>query len=141
MRFLANLETAKSFNRERLLKWAMAKLKNIVKWKIRNKKVSNDMRRHILHRDTFHKWRRLTARAWEERKSKAVACYNRHCKVNAWSKWQKYFLVAQSKKMLADDWYHLRLTERVLRAWERVTAQTRLVYEIKQRHAEAHFNW
>lgn len=141
MRFLANMEKAKSFNRSKMLKYAMEKLKNIVKWKVRNKKVSNEFRCRILYRDTFHKWRQLTVRIWDERKSIADACYNRHCKRIAWSIWQEYYLVAQSKKMVADDWFHLKLTEQVFRAWERVTAQTRLIFEIKQRQSEAHFNW
>lgn len=141
MRFLANMEIAKSFNRERLLKHAIEKFKNIVKWKIRNKKVSNELRRQILFRNTFQKWRNLTVRIWDERKSKADAFHNHHCKVIVWSKWQQYYLVTQSKKMVAEDWFHLKLSERVFRAWERVTAQARLVYELKQRQAEAHFNW
>lgn len=141
MKFLANMELAKTFNRSRLLKWAMEKFKNIIKWKKRNKKLCIELRQRILYRDYFQKWRKLTIRNWEERKAKADACYNLHCKMVAWSKWQEYFLIIQSKKLLADDWYHLRLSERVFRAWNRATAQTRLVFEIKAKQADAHYNW
>lgn len=141
MRFLANIEIAKAFNRSRMLKYAMQKFKNIVDWKKRNKQVSNELRRRILYRDTFQNWRKLTNRIWTERKSKADACYNRHCVLIAWQKWQQCYLIAQSKKMVADDWFALKLSERVFHAWERVMAQTRLIFEIKQKQAEAHFNW
>lgn len=94
MKYLANMELAKSFSRSRLLKWAMDKFKNIVKWKIRNKKVSNELRRKILFRDYFQNWRKLTVRIWDERKAKADACYNLHCKLLAWSKWQEYYMIA-----------------------------------------------
>lgn len=141
MRFLANIELAKTFCHTRQLKRAVEKFKNLIRWKVRNKKVSIELRQRILYRDYFQMWRKLTVRIWEERKAKADACYNRHCKLVAWSKWHEFFLIAQSKKLLAEDWYYLRLSERVFRAWNRVTAQTRLVFEIKTKQAEAHFNW
>lgn len=135
------MELAKTFSRSRQLKWAIEKFKNIIRWKNRNKIVSAKFRKQIIYRDYFRKWRKLTVRIWDERKAKADACYHLHCKLVAWSKWQEYFLIIQSKKLLADDWYHLRLSERVFRVWNRVTAQTRLIFEIKTKQAEAHFNW
>lgn len=141
MRFLANLERAKIFHQIRLLKYGMRKFKNLIKWKNRNKKVCMEFYRRIYFRDHFVAWRNFTAKIWQERKAKAEACHNLHCKMLVWSRWQEVFLVTQSKKILAEDWYHLRLSEQVFRAWARVTAQTRMIYELKQRHAEAHFNW
>lgn len=141
MRFVANLERAKSFHQIRLLKFGMQKFKNLIKWKVRNKKVCMELRRHICFRDHFVAWKKFTVQIWEQRKAKAIACYNLHCKMMAWSRWQQIFLVAQSKKILAEDWFNLRLSEQVFRAWARVTAQTRMIFEIKQRQAEAHFNW
>lgn len=141
MKFLADLEKAKAFNRERLLKQAMKKFRNIVQWKVRNKKVSAEMRRRVISRNVFAKWRQLTIRIWEERKERAILFYNRSCLKMAWSRWQEDYLILQSKQMVADDWFHLRLSERVFQAWERLTAQTRLIYEIKQKQADSHFNW
>lgn len=141
MRFLENVERAKLFDRERLLKWAVGKLRNLVKWKIRNKKVSNEFRYRILGRDYLQRWRVITAKIWTERKAKADACYDLHCKMVALASWQQYFLVAQSKKLVADDWFNFRLSERVFRAWDRITAQTRLTFEIKQKQADTHFTW
>lgn len=141
MKFLADLEKAKAFYRERLLKQAMKKFRNVVQWKIRNKKVSTEMRRRIILRNIFMKWRQHTVRVWEERKERAISFDNRRCLKMAWSRWQQEYLILQSKQMVADDWFHLRLSERVFQAWERITAQTRLIFEIKQRQADAHFNW
>ncbi|XP_031622944.1 uncharacterized protein LOC116340532 [Contarinia nasturtii] len=141
MRFLTNLELAKAFNRSHLLKWAMEKFKNIVRWKHRNKHVSTELRHRMLYRDYFHRWKKHTNRIWEERKAKADACYHLHCKLMAWAKWQECYMIMRRKVWLADDWFHLRLSERVFRAWNCVTAQTRLIFEIKTRQAEAHFNW
>lgn len=99
------------------------------------------MRHRIIYRRTFMAWRKHTISVYEERKNKAIAFHNQHCIKMAWNQWMECFLVAQSKKLVADDWFHLRLGERVLQAWERVTAHSRLVFEMKQRQAEAHFNW
>lgn len=141
MKFLADLEKAKAFNRERLLKQAMTKFRNIVHWKIRNKNVMHEMRRRIISRNIFMKWRQHTVRVWEERKERAISFYNCRCLKIAWSRWQHEYLILQSKQMVADDWFHLRLSERAFKAWERITAQTRLIFEIKQRQADTHFNW
>lgn len=141
MKFLADLEKAKAFNRERILKQAMKKFRNIVKWKIRNQNVCIKMRRRIILRNIFVKWHQHTLRVWEERKEKAIVFYNRHCLRIVWIRWQQEYSIVQSKQMVADDWYQLKLGERVFCAWERKTAQTRLIFEIKQRQADAHFNW
>lgn len=141
LKFLADLEKAKAFNRDRLLKQAIVKFRNIIQWKIRNQKVSTEMRRRLIFRNNFVSWRQHTTRVWEQRKEKAITFYNRHCLKMAWSRWQQEYLILQSKQMVADDWFHLRLCERAFRAWERVTAQTRLIFEIKQRQADAHYNW
>lgn len=141
MRFLENMERAKSFDQNRLLKMAINKFRNLVKWKHRNIKVSKELRYRIICRDYFKKWREITAKIWTERKAKADACYNLHLKMATWASWQQLFLIAQSKKMLAEDWFNYKITERVLRAWDRITAQTRLKIEIKEKQAEAHFNW
>lgn len=141
MKFLADLEKAKAFNRERLLKQAMKKFRNIVQWKIRNQNVSTEMRRRVIFRNIFMKWRQHTIRVWIQRKERAISFYNRHCLKTAWLRWQQEYLILQSKQMVADDWYNLRLSERIFRAWERKTAQTRLIFEIKQKQADAHFHW
>lgn len=141
MKYLANMQVAKAFHREKQLKWVMDKFKNIVKWKIHNKAASRQMHRRIICRNYFIGWRKHTIQVYEERKNKAIAFHNRHCIKIAWNAWFERFLVTQSKKMLAEDWFHLRLSEQVFRAWERVTAHTRLVLEMKQKQAEAHFNW
>lgn len=141
LKFLTDLEKAKAFNRERLQQQAMKKFRNIVQWKIRNQTMSTEMRRRIIFRNNFVKWHQHTIRVWEERKERATTFYNRHCLKMAWSRWQQEYLILQSKQMVADDWFHLRLSERIFRAWEGVTAQTRLIFEIKQRQADAHFNW
>lgn len=141
MRFLANIELAKNFSRFRLLKCAMEKFKNMVRWKKRNKKLSNELRHRILYRNHFQRWRDYTIWIWGERKAKADALYNLNCKRMAWSKWQQIHLIMQGKKWLADDWFHMRLSEHVFRAWNCVTAKTRLVVEIKMKQAESHFNW
>lgn len=141
MKFLANIQVAKSFNRQKLLQRSMNKFKNIVKWKKRNLKMSTEMHRRIITKKYLIQWRKHTIAVYEERKKKAMAFYNHLCMKSAWEQWMKCFLVTQSKKMLADDWFHLRLSERVFQAWERVTAHSRFVFEIKLKQAEAHYNW
>lgn len=141
LKFLADMERAKQFNRTRLLKIAMKKFHNIVDWKKRNENVSNKFRRRLLCRKIFNKWQNLVKKMWCERKSRADLCYNRHCLAVGWSLWQKYYLIEHSKKLLADDWFDMKLTEKAFRAWNCFTAQRRMIYEIKQRQAETHYNW
>lgn len=141
MKYLANLELCRAFYRARLLKEAMEKFKNILKWKRRNKKVCVEFRRRIISKAYFQKWRKITLQVWEERKSKADACYDKHCMKIAWEKWQQIYVVTQNKQFLAEDWFHLKISVRVFRAWKGIAAQTRLVYETKEKLAETHFSW
>lgn len=141
MKFLADLEKAKAFNRDRVQKCVLDKFRNIVKWRTRNERVSREMYRRNVIKYFFKYWKTYTARVCAERLEKATAFSNRLCLKFAWALWQEKCLITQSKKMVADDWYHLRLSIRVFEAWERQTAKSRLIAEIKQKQAEAHFNW
>lgn len=140
MKFLAKLEVAKTFGRTIQLKWAMKRFKNIVDWKHRNNNVGIALHQRILYRDHFQGWRNYTIQIWMERKAKADEFYNLHCMSIAWMHWQENYQILQNKQLLADDWFYLRLSERVFFAWNRVAAQTRLVFDIKMKKAEAHFN-
>lgn len=140
MKFLAKLEVAKTFDLTVQLKWAMKKFKNIVNWKHRNNNVGIALHRRILYRDHFQGWRKYTIQIWMERKAKADEFHNLHCMSIAWMHWQENYQIVQNKRLLADDWFYLRLSERVFFAWYRVAAEKRLVYEIKMKQAEAHFN-
>lgn len=141
IKYLGDLERAKSFDRARLLKMAMLKFRNLVDWKRRNENVSNKFRRRLLCRNIFKKWQNLVKSVWNERKTVAEQCYNRHCLAVGWTLWQKYYLIEHSKKLLADDWYDMKLSEKAFRAWNCFTAQRRMIFEIKIRQAEAHYNW
>lgn len=141
MKYLSNMQVAKAFCREKQLARALNKFKNMVKWKIRNRNVCREMYRRVICKNYFIAWRKHTIRVYEDRKNKAITFHNGHCIRIAWTLWFEHYLITQSKKMLADDWFHLRLSEQVFRGWERVTAHTRLVFEMKQKQAEAHFNW
>lgn len=140
MKFLADLGRAKDFHRFRTLKWVMGRFRNLVMWKKHNEKKSREFHRRLLCRQKFGKWHRYTVRVWQERKAKAVAFYHRHCITIAWKQWLQFYLVENSKKLLAADWYDLKLSERMFRDWVRVTAQRRLIVEIKMRKATAHYN-
>lgn len=138
---LADLGRAKDFYRFRTLKWVIGRFRNLIVWKKYNEKKSKEFHRRLVCRQKFDKWHRYTLRVWQERKTKAIVFYNRHCITIAWNRWQQFYLVEHSKKLLAADWYDLKLSERVFRDWGRVTAQRRLIVEIKMRKAKAHYNW
>lgn len=141
MKYLANLELCRAFYRARILKQAMEKFKNLLKWKLRNKKECLKLRRRIISREYFRQWRKNTLDIWEERRATADAYYNRHCMKIAWAQWQQAYLVTQNKQLLAEDWFHLKLSERLFRAWAGIAAQTRLAFETKVKLAEMHFSW
>lgn len=141
IKFLADLEKAKDFDRKRLLKHSMFKFQNISRWKIRNEIVSMEMQRRIIFRNIFTKWKHDSVYVCEVQKMKAVAFYNQRCLRAAWSRWQEKYSIAQSNKWTAVDWFHLRLSERVFQGWNRVAAHTRNLFEIPKAKADAHFNW
>lgn len=107
-KILVQTELAKSMNRQRLLKRAMEKLKNIVNWKIQKENDANKMRLRIINKNNFVRWRIYTIRAVERRKNQ-----------------------------LADKWCHFKMRERAFQAWEQIAVQSKM----KQKKAEAHYNW
>lgn len=139
-KLLTDVEKAKNFDHERLIKFAMVKFRNIVLWKIRNQNVSTEMQRRIIFRNVFVRWQQHTIRVWEQRKEKVIAFYSRHCLKIVLDRWRNEYLICRSNAWLADDWFHLRLSERIFQAWKLVTVQTRKVSEIKQIQAETHYN-
>lgn len=141
IKFLADLSKAEYFDRKRLLKHVIFKFQNILRWKIRNQNASIEMQQRIIIRNTFAKWKQNSVSAWEERNKKAIGFHDQRCLKIAWSKWQQEYRIAQSNKRTADDWFHLRLSERVFLAWYRSALQTKHLIELKQIKADAHFNW
>lgn len=141
LKFLADLGRAKDHHRFRTLKRVFGRLRNLIAWKKHNERKAREFRRRLLCRRMFDKWHRYTVRIWQQRKATAVRCYDRHCMSVAWRRWQRFYLVENSKKLLAIDWYDMKLGERMLREWVRFAAQRRLIVEIKLRKAEAHHNW
>lgn len=141
MKYLTDLEKAKSFNRFRYLKRAIDKFRNLLKWKKRNEELSNAFRRRLISQKWFSKWRKYTEIVWQERKSKADIFYRKHCLRLGWTNWQNFYLVEHSKKLLADDWYELHLTERIFRIWHSKMIYRRMTFEVKQKQADAQYNW
>lgn len=97
--------------------------------------------RQLNRRTVFRKWKDHTDRTWNERKAKADECYRRHCLMVGMTLLRKFYYIEHSKRLVADDWYEMRLTERVIRSWNGVTAQMRMLFEIKRKQADAHYNW
>lgn len=141
LKLLADLGRAKDLYRFRTLKRVFGRFRNLIAWKRHNLNKSKEFRRQLMCRRMFGRWHRYTVRIWEKRKVKAVRCYERHCMLVAWKQWQRFYLIENSKKLLAIDWYDLKLSERMFCEWVRFTAQKRLILEIKLRKAEAHHNW
>lgn len=111
-KFWAQIEVAQIFDRNRLMKQAMNKFKNIIKWKIRNENVAHEMSFRIGYRNSFARWRNFTIAAYEERKIK-----------------------------VADDWRYFRMKERAFRTWKEVAYQCRMMFEKKLQQADAHYIW
>lgn len=141
IKFMVDLEKAMEFDRKRLLAHAIFKFRNMIRWQIRNRCVSDELRRRILVRSTLGKWKQHMICVWGDRKERAIAFHNRHCLKIAWAAWQRDYLIARSHKWTAQDWFDLRLSDRVFRAWNRSNAQTRHLFQVKKVQADAHFNW
>lgn len=141
IKFLTDLEQAKEFDRKRLLAHAMDKFRNFIRWKIRNQNACDQLRQRILLRNVFGRWKQRMICVWGVKKEKAVAHHNRHCLISAWTRWQHNYSIARSHKWTAEDWFDLRLSVRVFQAWNRGTAQTQFLSEMKKMQADAHYSW
>lgn len=141
IKFLIDLEIAKAFDRRRLLAHAIGKFQNIIRWKVRNQNVSDELRKRILLRNVLRKWKRHMICVWGDRKERAVAHHNLRCLKAAWARWQHDYSIARSHKWTAQDWFDMRLSERVFQAWNRGLAQTKYLSEMKKMQADAHYNW
>lgn len=139
--FLINMEKAKEFDRQRLLAHVMAKFRNVVAWKTRNQNASDKLRQRIILRTAFGKWKQRMICVWSDGREKAVAHHNRRCLKAAWTRWQQDYWIARSHNWTAHDWFDMRLSQRVFRAWNRCIAQSKYLYKIKRMQADAHYNW
>lgn len=50
-------------------------------------------------------------------------------------------MVEHSKKLVAEDWYDMKILERTFSIWNCITVQNKLIMENKIRQAEAHYAW
>lgn len=141
MKYIADVERAKQFYRFRTLKFVFRKFRNLIKWKRRNEKISKEFNCSVIKRNILFKWKDHVQKIWNNRKAKADQFYSRHCLELGMNLWKKYYLVEHSKQLVADDWYDMRLTERVFHRWNRITELRRMSFEIKRKQAEAHHEW
>lgn len=141
LKSLIDLEKAKEFDRIRLMAHAIDKFRNIIQWKVRNQNESDELRQRIILRNVFEKWKRHMIHVWGDRKERAIAHHNRHCLKVAWKRWQQDYSIARSHKWTAQDWFDMRLSERVFRAWNHEIAQTMRLMEMKRMQADIYYNW
>lgn len=141
LKYIANVERAKQFERFRVLKWVFRKFRNLIRWKKRNEQLAKEFWRAETQRKFLLKWKERVNYVWDERKKRADRHYERHCMTMTFKLWQKYFLAEHGKWLVAVDWYDMRISERWFRVWNLVTAQRRMVYEMKEKQAEAHYGW
>lgn len=141
MKYVADVERAKQFDRFRLMKWVFAKFHNLMRWRKRNDQFAADFWRTTVQGKFLLKWKERVNYVWDERKKRADSHYERHCMASAFKLWHKYYLVEHGKWLVAVDWYEMRISERCFRILNALTAQQRMVYEIKEKQAEAHYEW
>lgn len=141
IKYLADLERAKNFYHGLALRNGLKKFKNLIAWKIHNEKLSVEFRRQMLCRCVFKRWEKYAKNMWQARKFKADTNYNHHCMSIAYERWKNYCLVEHSKQLLADDWYDMKITEKILRIWIQIRSQTQMIFEIKWKKAQTHHDW
>lgn len=141
MKYIADVERAKQFDRFRVLKWVFRKFRNLIRWKKRNEKCAMDFWRTSIQRKCLLKWNERVNYVWAERRKRADIHYERRCMATAFKLWHTYYLAEHGKWLVAVDWHDMRISERYFRVWNLVVAQRRMVYEIKEKQAEAHYGW
>lgn len=141
MEYITNIERAKQFNRDRALKWVFRNFQKLILWKKRNEYCAAEFRRTSLQSKCLLKWKECVDYVWQERKKRAQIHYERRCTRSVFKLWKKYYAVEHGKWLVAVDWYDMRISERYFRVWNLVTAQARMVCEIREKQAEAHYEW
>lgn len=141
MKYIADIERAKQFDRFRTLKWVFRKFRNLIRWKKRNEQCAEEFWRTAIKIKFLLRWKERVNYVWDERKKRADIHYERHCVAGAFKLWRVYYFAEHGKWLVAVDWDDMRISERYFRVWNFVTAQRRMVYEIKEKQAEAHYGW
>lgn len=141
LKFVADMEKAKYFHRFRLQKLVFVKFRNLIRIKKRNEELAIEFRNRMRLSKCFVKWKTYVDFVWTEKKQRAEHHYKFHCLRFGFALWQKYYLAEVSKRLVAEDWCDLKISERWFRAWNLYTNQRRLINEMKRRKAEIHWEW
>lgn len=141
LKFTADMERVKHFDRCRLLKWAFHKFRNLLRWRKLNEQLAVAFWRKTMQGKHLVKWRERVSYVWSERKKRAELFYDRQCVRMAFQVWHRYYLAEHGKWLVAVDWYDMRISERYFRVWKWMTTSHRLMYEMKEKQAEAHYEW
>lgn len=141
LKFVADMEKAKYFHRYRMQKFVFAKLRNLIRIKKRNEKLATEFASCMRLTKCIVKWKTYVDFVWDGRKQRADFHHKLRCLRFGFMLWQKYYLAEVSKRLVAEDWCDLRITERWFRAWQLYSNQQRLINEMKRRKAEIHCEW
>lgn len=141
LKYVADMEKAKYFHRYRTQKFVIAKFRNLIQIKKRNEKLAVQFRNRMRLTKCFVKWKTYVDFVWIEKKERAEQHYKLHCLRFTFTLWQKYYLAEVSKRLVAEDWYDLKVCDHWFHAWHLYTNQCRLINEMKKRKAEIHWEW
>lgn len=139
--YLEGTKRAKEYYQMFLLRLVLRRLKQAVERRRLNEvKADCCYKRHLL-KICFVRWSCHTISIWQERNRKSFEAANRYASRLAFRYWKDYYLLQQSKLLVAIDWYELQMTSKIIRHWHERTRQLKQIEAVKAQRSEAHYNW
>uniref|UniRef100_A0A336MGR4 CSON000878 protein n=1 Tax=Culicoides sonorensis TaxID=179676 RepID=A0A336MGR4_CULSO len=139
--YLEGMKKAKEFYLNMLLRRGMRHFKMVLEIKRMNEiKADLHYKKH-LQSLCFKSWAVYTKTIIAEREQKAAQFYKTYLLRNSFRLWKDYYLLQQSKMLLAIDWYELQITSKIIKAWYERTQELKKIESVKMERAEQHYNW
>lgn len=135
------MKTAKEYYHKYLLRLVWRRLTQAVERRRLNEIKADCCARKQLLRLCFVRWSWHTISIWQERNKKSFDGANRYACRLAFRFWKDFYLLQQSKMLVAIDWYELQIASKVIRHWYHRTRQLKQIEAVKQQRAETHYNW
>ncbi|XP_063709053.1 calponin homology domain-containing protein DDB_G0272472 [Culicoides brevitarsis] len=138
--YLEGMKKAKEFYLKLLLRRGMRHFKMVLEIKRMNEIKAELHYKKRLQLMCFASWGGYTKMVITEREKKAADFYRKYVLRNAFRLWKDYFLLQQSKMLLAIDWYELQFMSKVIKAWYERVQELKKVEAVKIERADQHYH-
>lgn len=141
-RFLENLKKAKDHYARNLMKQIGFKaFELLIRIKRTNHKKSTIHRRKMCMKKCFNQWFINAKIVWDCKRAQADRLYEISLMRSRIKVWKHVHNIHKSKFLVAIDWYEVKVSEQLFKAWVQFSKMSKFIENTKIKKAEAHFNW